>query len=69
MDGNELARRLRARPDTAGAVMIAITGYGQDSDRVQTAASGFDHHLVKPVDFTALSALLALVASAAPAPG
>lgn len=59
IDGNELARRLRARPETAGAVLIAITGYGQEQDRAQTASAGFDHHLVKPVDIDQLFAILA----------
>jgi CheY-like chemotaxis protein len=63
MDGNELARRLRAQPETAGALLIAVTGYGQDSDRQQALASGFDHHLVKPVSIDKLNALLAESAS------
>ncbi len=61
MDGNALARRLRAQPETAGAMLIAATGYGQDHDRDATRASGFDHHLVKPLDTTHLLALLAMV--------
>jgi len=59
MDGNELAQRLRAQPATANAVLVAVTGYGQDRDRALTAAAGFDHHLVKPVDIDALQAILA----------
>jgi len=59
MDGNELAQRLRALPQTAGAVLVAVTGYGQENDRKQTLASGFDHHLVKPVDTEQLAAILA----------
>jgi CheY-like chemotaxis protein len=58
IDGNELARRLRTRTDTAGAVLIAVTGYGQAQDRAQTAAAGFDHHLVKPVDIDTLFSIL-----------
>ncbi len=50
MDGYELARRLRAGAQTAHALLIAVTGYGQDSDRRNSHAAGFDHHLVKPVD-------------------
>ena len=61
MDGNELARRLRIEPDTAGAVLIAVTGYGQESDRNNALAAGFDHYLVKPVDTAKLEALLAAV--------
>ena len=59
MDGYELARRLRADPANAGAVLVALTGYGQAHDRVLSKAAGFDHHFVKPVDTAALSALLA----------
>ena len=58
MDGNELARRLRSLPATAGALLIAVTGYGYDSDRKTSMAAGFDHHLVKPVDPHELLALL-----------
>ncbi|QOY96587.1 PAS domain-containing protein [Massilia sp. UMI-21] len=58
MDGRELARRLRAQPETADAVLIAVTGYGQRQDREQAFAAGFQHHLVKPVDFDTLARLL-----------
>ncbi|BDT61031.1 hypothetical protein MasN3_45250 [Massilia varians] len=63
MDGNELARRLRAAPETSNATLIALTGYGQEQDRQSAIAAGFDHHLVKPV---AAPDLLALVAKARP---
>ncbi|MDY0963013.1 hybrid sensor histidine kinase/response regulator [Massilia sp. CFBP9026] len=59
MDGNALGARLRARPATRDAVIVAVTGYGQERDRAQTAAAGFDHHLVKPVDIRQLEAILA----------
>jgi PAS domain S-box-containing protein len=58
MDGYELARRLRAEPSTADAVIIALTGYGQAHDRVLTKAAGFDHHFVKPIDTEQLSKVL-----------
>jgi signal transduction histidine kinase len=58
IDGLELARRLRARPGTAHALLIAITGYGQESDRQQILQAGFDHHLVKPIDIAQLYTLL-----------
>jgi len=61
MDGNELARRLRAQPETAHSVLIAVSGYGQESDRRTALDAGFAHHLVKPVDMEALTALLATV--------
>ena len=44
MDGFELARELRQRPETASATFIALTGYGQDQDRRRVRESGFDHH-------------------------
>jgi PAS domain S-box-containing protein len=58
IDGYELARRLRAQPETAGAVLIAVTGYGQEADRADALAAGFAHHLVKPVNPERLLALL-----------
>jgi signal transduction histidine kinase len=58
MDGSELARRLRTHPKTASSLMIAITGYGQDSDRQKSTDAGFDHHLVKPVELPALLKIL-----------
>jgi PAS domain S-box-containing protein len=58
MDGYELARRLRQMPELASARLIAITGYGQDSDRLLAAEAGFDAHLVKPVDLEKLRSLL-----------
>lgn len=58
MDGNELARRLKAEPETARAFFIAVTGYGQEHDRLKTMAAGFDRHLVKPVDVSSLAGML-----------
>lgn len=58
MDGYEVAKRLRDLPGLQNALMIAITGYGQEDDRARSKAAGFDHHLVKPVDPEALSQLL-----------
>ena len=58
MDGYEMARRLTAAPTTALRTLVALTGYGSDEDRACSYAAGFDHHLVKPVDFEALQALL-----------
>jgi CheY-like chemotaxis protein len=64
IDGNELARRLRALPQAAGATLIAMTGYGRQQDRDRSMAAGFDHYLVKPVDTAQLAALLAQVEAA-----
>ena len=58
LDGNDLAKQLRAQPETARCILIAVTGYGQEQDRKRTAESGFDHHLVKPVNMEQLLHLL-----------
>jgi CheY-like chemotaxis protein len=50
MDGFAVARALRHDPATAGARLIAVTGYGQEEDQRRARAAGFDQHLVKPVD-------------------
>jgi signal transduction histidine kinase/CheY-like chemotaxis protein len=64
MDGCEVARRIRQRAEFNGMVLIALTGWGQAEDREKTHAAGFNHHLVKPADITALQALLSSVSSA-----
>jgi signal transduction histidine kinase/CheY-like chemotaxis protein len=58
MDGFELARRLRAMPETASSLLIAITGYSQEQDRKKAIEAGFDYHLVKPIDTPQLLSLL-----------
>ena len=63
MDGKDLAKRLRSMPVTAGAMLIAITGYGQEDDRRNSQEAGFDHHHVKPVDMTELLATLSTLRS------
>jgi len=59
MDGFEVARALRESPQTAGVALVAITGYGQESDRVRTREAGFEEHLVKPIDIKQLTEWLA----------
>ena len=60
LDGNEVARRIRAALGTATAcALIAMTGYGQPEDRRRALQAGFDAYLVKPVDPAELSRLLA----------
>jgi signal transduction histidine kinase/DNA-binding response OmpR family regulator len=66
MDGYEIARRLRADPDTAPAVLVAVTGYGRDRDRERSREAGFDYHLVKPVDLAELHRALAAARPARP---
>jgi len=59
MMGYEVAQRMRAQGGSADALLIAVTGYGREQDIERAHAAGFDHHLVKPVDYTKLRALLA----------
>jgi len=59
MDGYEVAKRLRQNPQLKDLRLIALTGYGQDSDRQRSREAGFDAHVVKPVDWRNLSELLA----------
>ena len=58
MDGTELAQKLREYPHLLNTQMIALTGYGQASDKARSLAAGFDFHLVKPVDYEHLKELL-----------
>ena len=51
MDGFQIARAMRERDATASALLIALTGYGQASDRQRSHEAGFDRHFVKPVSF------------------
>jgi PAS domain S-box-containing protein len=59
LGGHEVAGRLRERPWARGVLLVAVTGWGQDEDRVASEAAGFDHHLVKPVDAARLRQILA----------
>jgi signal transduction histidine kinase/CheY-like chemotaxis protein len=58
MDGYTLARAVRADPALQRTRLIALSGYGQSDDRRRTAEAGFDEHLVKPVIFETLTAVL-----------
>ncbi|MBX3197828.1 MAG: PAS domain-containing protein [Labilithrix sp.] len=58
MDGFEVARRLRADPATRDMFLVALTGYGQPADRARALESGFDEHVVKPVQPDQLLRLL-----------
>ena len=61
MDGHEIARRLRRDPQTAPATLVALTGRGTEDEVRRTRESGFDYHLVKPVDAGALLELLSRI--------
>jgi CheY-like chemotaxis protein/two-component sensor histidine kinase len=58
MNGYEVAKRLRAMPETRDILLIALTGYGQPGDLELAKFAGFNHYLLKPVDFEKLFALL-----------
>jgi len=58
MDGYELGERLRQAPETRGASLVALTGYGHAAHRERSRATGFDEHLVKPVDIATVHEVL-----------
>jgi CheY-like chemotaxis protein len=58
MDGYEVAQRLRRVPGLQKVLLVAVTGYGQQEDRVHSKDAGFDHHLVKPIDMGELQRIL-----------
>jgi two-component system CheB/CheR fusion protein len=62
IDGYEVAYRIRQHDVLNDVVLVAMTGYGQPEDRRRSQAVGFDHHLVKPAEFSELRAILASVA-------
>ena len=56
MNGYDVAQAVRREPWSAGTAIIALTGWGQDTDRQRSKDSGIDMHLVKPVEFDRLAA-------------
>ncbi len=65
LDGYEVAKRIRAQPWGQRITLVALTGWGQDSDRRRSREAGFDSHLVKPLDLETLTDLLARLPSSA----
>jgi PAS domain S-box-containing protein len=61
LNGYEACRLIRAQPWGRDMVIVAMTGWGQDEDRRRSQEAGFDHHMVKPVDYATLLKLLAAV--------
>jgi len=59
MSGYETARAIRATPGLEDIVLVALTGWGAESDRLRSNEAGFDHHLTKPVQLDVVEALLA----------
>ncbi len=60
MDGYEVARQMRQRANLMPTILVAVTGYGTDQDRVRSEAAGFDAHLVKPIEPDELRRILRL---------
>jgi CheY-like chemotaxis protein len=58
IDGYEVARRLRSQEDGAPMRLIAVTGYGQETDTRRSRDAGFERHLVKPVDLDELERII-----------
>jgi CheY-like chemotaxis protein len=59
MNGYEVAQRIQAGASTPKPVLVALTGWGDESDRARTQAAGFQHHLIKPTSLEAVESLLA----------
>jgi len=59
MNGYEVARAIRGSPAANGTRLIAVTGYGQPSDRELALQAGFDMHVLKPISPSVLERLLA----------
>ena len=66
LSGYDVARRIRLDASLEGIVLIALTGYSQESDRQLAREAGFDHHLAKPTNFNVLEDLLTTVAEKRP---
>lgn len=58
LSGYEVAQRIRQGPFGQEIILIAITGWGQSSDKARAAAAGFNHHLTKPIEADALAKVL-----------
>jgi DNA-binding response OmpR family regulator len=61
VDGHDAGRRIRQFAWAQRATLIALSGWGHDEDQQKSRAAGFDHHLVKPVNLTVLSEILASI--------
>ena len=65
LDGFEVAKRMRQQPILQKAVLVAMTGYGKESDRQRSQEAGFDHYLVKPAKFEKVQEILVSVSEKA----
>jgi PAS domain S-box-containing protein len=59
LNGFDVCQRIREQPCGKEMVIVALTGWGQEDDRRRSKEAGFDHHMVKPLDYAALMKLLA----------
>jgi len=59
MDGYAVVKEFRKEDCCKEALIIAVSGYGQEEDRRRSCEAGFDQHLVKPVDYDALMSVFA----------
>jgi signal transduction histidine kinase len=66
LDGYEVARHLRQSDETRGALLVALSGYGQQEHRRRSNEAGFNYHFVKPLDFGALQRILSEALHAQP---
>lgn len=66
LDGYVVARAVRAEPDLAGVSLVALSGYGQEQDRQRAKDSGFDNHLLKPLNFEELTTVIASIKPSSP---
>jgi CheY-like chemotaxis protein len=66
MNGYEVAREIRKLEGGDAVMLVALTGWGQPSDRARAREAGFDHHLTKPVEFEELALLLQHVCESPP---
>jgi CheY-like chemotaxis protein len=63
LNGYEVAKWIRQQPGLPGVVLVALTGYGQESDRQASGNAGFNYHLVKPTGFKDVHEILAAVSA------
>ena len=61
LNGYEVAKWIRKQPALQNVVLVAFTGYGQETDRQISMKAGFNYHLVKPADFNDVRAILARI--------
>lgn len=58
LNGYDTCRGIRSQPENKSALIIALTGWSQETDRQQSRDAGFDFHLIKPVELAALEKVL-----------